>query len=70
MHVGISKTVAAHFSKDFLLMTAAFLACAMDWSSSHCLAECCSTVHPSLLQGFLMQLANPALVQTVSSRAI
>lgn len=49
---------------------AAFLACSMGWSSAQCLAEHCSTVHSSPLQGFLMQPANPAVVQTAVSRAI
>lgn len=69
LHVGMHMlTYCRSFSEAHLLGMAAVLACAMGWSSAHGLAELCSTVCFSSLQGFLMQPANPAVVQTALSR--
>lgn len=67
LHVCIATvgTVSAHFSKAHLLVVAAFLVCAVCWSSAHGLAESCSSVHSPPLQGFLKQPANFALFQAV-----
>lgn len=63
LHVGMhTLTYCRSFSEAHLLGMAAVLACA------HGLAELCSAVCSSSLQGFLMQPANPAVVQTALSR--
>lgn len=62
-------TIPACFSEAHLgVMAAAFLVCAVCWSSAHCLAESCSSVQSPPLQGFLKQPANSALFQAVLER--
>lgn len=66
LHLGICiGTISAHFSKAHLLVVAAFLVCAVCWSSAHGLAESCSSVHSPPLQGFLKQPASSALFQAL-----
>lgn len=71
LHVGTHMlTYCSSFFEGLLLGMAAVLACTMGWSSAYGLAELCSTLCSSSLQGFLMQPANPAVVQTAFSRGI
>lgn len=66
LHMGIrAGTISARFSEAHLVVVAAFLVCAVCWSSAHCLAESCSSVHSPPLQGFLQQPANSVLFQAV-----